>query len=116
MIAVLFLAFAFSLIGGVTTGYLLLRRAGKEERELEKGWQAYRQQLYANCTVMWETARTEEGVYGTIISGSIYNHIKDCNHCLYVLEGKSEYLVKHRDDMRKLERSWKDERRASNAA
>lgn len=108
------LAFVLSILGAFGSAYFVWLQFNKDELEINKSWKAFEKKFYADCKVMWQTAQTEQSVYGTIISGSVYNHVQNCVHCQYVLDGKPELLVKHRENMRELERSWKDERRASN--
>lgn len=62
---------------------------------------------YKHCDSMWHTAMTENEIYGGIVSGSVENHVKDCDYCKYVLYGDRKNLNKHRADMAILESEWK---------
>lgn len=105
LIFALALAISAVVLGIPVTGYLIWKQIGSGHQV--KSFQRYKKERYANCDLMWKTARTEKEVYGLIVSGSVSSHVKDCNYCKYLMFGDETYLVQHRNEMRELEREWK---------
>lgn len=73
----------------------------------------YMKRQYELCDILISTANLEIKVYGRILSGSVADHVNDCNYCKYVRFGDHAYLYKHWSEKSKLELEWTNGKRST---